>query len=79
MIKIKKSKKALVKLWNLLTNIFAHILALVLGAAMATGQLTLSTISWLAWIQPIIVPVGWIVVVITLISAGLTLFEFFMK
>lgn len=74
-----RRKNVLLKIWNLITSVLAHIFALILGAAMATGQIGLTGISWLAWLQPAVVPVGWIIIVLTLASALITFIEFFVN
>ena len=74
---MKKSTKTLLKIWNLINNVIMHIISLVFGSAMATGQIGLSGITWLAWLAPAVIPIGWIIIVLTLVSAILTLVEFF--
>ena len=74
---IMKKKGFLLKVWNLITNVVMHLIALVLGSALATGQLGLEGIKWLSWLSPAVVPVGWLIIVLTVISAIITLVEFF--
>ena len=74
-----KPKKSVKMLWDILTTVIASIALLVFGVAMTSGQLSVSAVEWLSWLQPALPVTGWILIVVAILNVVTSILNLFSK